>query len=607
MKMSRMKRFAAMLLAVIMLVGIMPARAEAASSGTKLIALTFDDGPQSKNTKRLLDGLKARGVHCTFFMVGYMAESNPDLVKRAWNEGHEIASHTYDHPALTSQTDAQIKSQLSKTNTILDNAIGYDLKYMLRPPYGDYNSRVLKTANVPCFYWSMDTYDWKTDNADSVYREFIKQARDGSIALLHDTHASSVTAALRAIDTLQAQGYEFVTLSEMFLRRGINLENGKIYFNAYPQSGQKTQAALSKPTISVKNTENGKLVTITGDSRANVYYTLDGSKPTPDNARKYTGPFYVTKNTTVTAQTVYKWNNVRSDVVKKTVKFSAASAPDISFADGLISMKSSSVGAKVYYTSDGTTPTQSSTAYTAAFVPETGTVYKARTYAPAYTASSVTSVFYSDRGNFFRDVMPEAWYYETVDKSVSDGVFVGTGNGVFAPDEPLTRAMLATALYRLSGSPEVEINAMPFTDAPAAECWYYTPIMWAYNSGILKGYDDNTIRPEQNVSRAEICAMIARYLESRGKDLTELEDVLSGFEDADSVYPTMEREVNAVCALGIMTGMPGGVIAPNENATRAQAATMVERMQNVFDTLPDIQPEPEEPVEPEKPPVTEET
>ena len=153
-----------------------------------------------------------------------------------------------------------IRQELQKTEAILDKAIGHNFSYMLRPPYGDYNQRVLKAANTPCFFWSMDTYDWKSQNADSVYREFIKQARDGSIALLHDTHSTSVTAALRAIDTLQAQGYKFVTLSEMFMRRGISLENGKIYFNAYPGKNG-TAAGIAKPAVSLEKGESGMRVT----------------------------------------------------------------------------------------------------------------------------------------------------------------------------------------------------------------------------------------------------------------------------------------------------------------------------------------------------------
>ena len=108
--MKSFRKLAAAFLAALMLAGVMPLPAHA--DGDKLIALTFDDGPSGQNTARLLDGLKARGVHCTFFLVGQMAERNPGLVKRAWEDGHEIASHTYDHPQMTKKTDAQIKQQL---------------------------------------------------------------------------------------------------------------------------------------------------------------------------------------------------------------------------------------------------------------------------------------------------------------------------------------------------------------------------------------------------------------------------------------------------------------------------------------------------------------
>lgn len=98
--MRKFTKILAMLLAVLLLVGIMPPKAQAAGS-TKLIALTFDDGPSSANTGRLLDGLKARGAHVSFFMTGQNAKRNPSLVKRAYEEGHQICSHTYDHALLT--------------------------------------------------------------------------------------------------------------------------------------------------------------------------------------------------------------------------------------------------------------------------------------------------------------------------------------------------------------------------------------------------------------------------------------------------------------------------------------------------------------------------
>ena len=206
--MKRLIRYISILLSLVLLLSLVPISASAKSS--KLIALTFDDGPGYANTPTLLAGLKERGVHVSFFMTGQNAKANPELVKQAWKDGHQICSHTYNHAELTALSDRDIKEQLSKTDKILDDAIGYDLKYQLRPPYGAYSDRVLKAANVPCYYWSVDTRDWESRNADAAYREFMRAARDGSIVLMHDLYSTTVTAALRAVDTLLDEGYEFV-------------------------------------------------------------------------------------------------------------------------------------------------------------------------------------------------------------------------------------------------------------------------------------------------------------------------------------------------------------------------------------------------------------
>lgn len=576
--MKKIKRFAVLILAVLMLAGIAPVRAQAA--GTKLIALTFDDGPQSKNTARLLDGLKARGAHCTFFMVGTMSEYNPDLVKRAWEEGHEIASHTYDHPALTSLSDKEIRAQLSKNDSILDKAIGIDFDYMLRPPYGDQNARVLAAANVPCFYWSMDTYDWKTQNADSVYNEFIKQARDGSIALLHDTHETSVTAALRAIDTLQAQGYEFVTLSEMFMRRGVKLENGKMYYSCYPGS-YGTDPAVKKPVITVKNTSEGKLVSISGDSRGQVYYTLNGELPTPKNSTKYSEPFLVTKDTTVRAVTVVKWNGIRTDTVDRTVKYTPAPAPSMTVSDGKLIISSELAGAEIYYTTDGSVPTQSSTRYDGGITPEPDTSYRARVYAPGWQPGTVAMLTWTSRGNVFTDVAVDAWCYDAVDRAVSEGIFKGVTATEFSPDTPLTRAMLVTVLYRMAGQPDVSGLRVNFTDVPK-DYWCYDALAWALDSGVINGYADGSFRPRASISRQALSAMLYRYTACCGKTLSAQEDVLSGFADSSDVDPVLYEAVNAMCSAGIVRGYQDNTIRPQRGATRAQAATMLLRMEDML-------------------------
>ena len=145
-----MKRIAAFLLAILLVVTMLPTGAQAAN-GDKLIALTFDDGP-SQYTPTLLDGLAARGAHVSFFVQGINGSRNTATVRRAWLEGHQICSHTYSHPQLTKLSTAGVREELSKVDSILDGALGFDSTYMLRPPYGAYNQSVLDTAGVPCFY-----------------------------------------------------------------------------------------------------------------------------------------------------------------------------------------------------------------------------------------------------------------------------------------------------------------------------------------------------------------------------------------------------------------------------------------------------------------------
>ena len=111
-----MKRMISLLLAIVLVITLFPAlplRAEAKTGG-KLVALTFDDGPSSKYTTQLLDGLKERGVPVTFFVLGEMAEDNRAIVRRAYEEGHEIACHSWDHPNLTKCTAAEVREQMEK-------------------------------------------------------------------------------------------------------------------------------------------------------------------------------------------------------------------------------------------------------------------------------------------------------------------------------------------------------------------------------------------------------------------------------------------------------------------------------------------------------------
>lgn len=576
--MRKFTKITAVLLAVLLLVGIMPPNAQAVGS-TKLIALTFDDGPSAANTGRLLDGLKARGAHVSFFMTGQNAKRNPSLVKRAYEEGHQICSHTYDHALLTNLKNSEIKAQLDKTNKILDDAIGYDLSYCLRPPYGGYNDRVLSTANTPCYYWSVDTRDWESRNANSAYNMFLRYARDGSIVLMHDLYGTTVTAALNAIDTLQKQGYEFVTLSELQVRRGITPTAGKIYFDVYPTS-HGTDKPLSNPVISYQQTDGGKKVIIKGDSRARIIYTTDGTDPTPEHGYRYKGAFSVNDKTTVKAISVVYWNGFKSGIVSKKISYTTLATPKITAADGKITLTGTTAGASYYYTANGAVPTSSSMRYTGSFTAVPDTVYTVKGIGGGYYSSASVWATYGASGKLYTDVKPGIWYYAAADRAVGEGILELTGTKLL-PHSAVTRAQLVTMLYRMAGSPTVS-GDMPFDDVPES-AKYHDAVKWAYKSGITIGCGYGKFEPDELVTREQTCAFLTRYAEHLGKGLSGLDKTaIDAFADSSAVEPSIAYSVNAMCALGVVRGYEDGTIGPRYPITRAEAAVMLTRLEDAL-------------------------
>lgn len=576
--MRKFTKITAVLLTVLLLVGIMPPNAQAVGS-TKLIALTFDDGPSAANTGRLLDGLKARGAHVSFFMTGQNAKRNPSLVKRAYEEGHQICSHTYDHALLTNLKNSDIRSQLDKTNKILDDAIGYDLSYCLRPPYGGYNDRVLSTANTPCYYWSVDTRDWESRNANSAYNMFIRYARDGSIVLMHDLYGTTVTAALNAIDTLQKQGYEFVTLSELQVRRGITPTAGKIYFDVYPTS-HGTDKPLTAPVISYQQTDGGKKVIIKGDSRARIIYTTDGTDPTPEHGYRYKGAFSVNDKTTVKAISVVYWNGFKSGIVSKKISYTTLATPKITAADGKITLTGTTAGASYYYTANGAVPTSSSMRYTGSFTAVPDTVYTVKGIGGGYYSSASVWATYGASGKLYTDVKPGIWYYAAADHAVGEGILELTGTKLL-PHSAVTRAQLVTMLYRMAGSPTVS-GEMPFDDVPES-AKYHDAVKWAYKSGITIGCGYGKFEPDELVTREQTCAFLTRYAEHLGKDLSGLDKAaIDAFADSSAVEPSIAYSVNAMCALGVVRGYEDGTIGPRYPITRAEAAVMLTRLEDAL-------------------------
>ena len=217
-----MRRIFTGLLCVLMMT--FPVRADA---GIQYVALTFDDGPSGRFTRRLLDGLQERDARATFLLCGYRMELYPEETVRIAAEGHEIGLHGYSHDAMCTMTEAQVTSELQKTAALLPGSAVF-----LRPPGGKYNDATCaaaEKAGLAVLSWSLDPRDWACDDVAAITGKVADKVRDGDVILLHDMSDSSVTAALKIVDRLQARGFQFVTASELAEIKGITPSPGKIY------------------------------------------------------------------------------------------------------------------------------------------------------------------------------------------------------------------------------------------------------------------------------------------------------------------------------------------------------------------------------------------
>ncbi len=181
----------------------------------KLVAITYDDGP-CKYTNDLLDIFEQYDSVATFFEAGQLLYSQPEALKRMDSQGHEVASHTWSHKDLAKCTDAEIKNQLDKTDDKLMEIIGKKATLM-RPPYGSVSKRVREVCDKPMIGWSVDTLDWQSRNADKVIAK-VKGEDDleGDVILMHSLYPSTVEATRVIVPWLIENGYQLVTVSELF-------------------------------------------------------------------------------------------------------------------------------------------------------------------------------------------------------------------------------------------------------------------------------------------------------------------------------------------------------------------------------------------------------
>ena len=199
------------------------------SEPEKYAALTFDDGPSGRFTRRLLEGLAERDVQATFLLCGYRIKQYPELTRDILQGGHEIGLHGYSHKCMSCMDAAAIRREIADTRALLPEGC---VPVFLRPPGGIVSEAVraqCREQGLSILSWSVDPKDWATHDAGSVVRAVEARTGDGDIILLHDMSDSSVDAALQILDDLTAKGFRFVTVSELARLRGTSVLPGQSY------------------------------------------------------------------------------------------------------------------------------------------------------------------------------------------------------------------------------------------------------------------------------------------------------------------------------------------------------------------------------------------
>ena len=180
----------------------------------------------------------------------------------------------------------------------------------------------------------------------------------------------------------------------------------------------------------------------------------------------------------------------------------------------------------------------------------------------------------------FKDTANNAWWHDGIHYCVQQGLMNGVASDQFAPNGTTTRAMIVTILWRMEGSPATSYG-MSFTDVPAGQ-WYTEAIRWAQSTGVVTGYDAKTFGPNDNVTREQLAAILYRYTAHKGGDVSK-RSTLAQFTDVNQISSWALENIQWANAVGMVNGRTNTTIVPKGNATRAEAASMIQRFcQNVL-------------------------
>lgn len=218
-----------------------------------MVALTFDDGPDVQVDGVLMDELEKVNGRATFFVVGQRVEKFPEDIKNTVERGHEIGNHSYDHDIhLSSKGQDYIRNEFDKTDDAVEKAAGVR-PALVRLPGGNISNDVKAVVKKPLIFWSIDTEDWRSRDAEKTQNSILSQVKDGDIVLMHALYLSTAQACKTVIPELHARGYQLVTVSELIHFRGQNVQGGNgVQYKNFPPI--ETAAAESSTASTVAET-----------------------------------------------------------------------------------------------------------------------------------------------------------------------------------------------------------------------------------------------------------------------------------------------------------------------------------------------------------------
>ena len=188
----------------------------------KVIYITFDAGYENGNTDRILDALKKHNAPATFFLVGNYLKTEPELVKRMVNEGHNVGNHTMSHPDMSKISDKEaFKKELQDLEALYKEIIGKDMPKLYRPPQGKFNIENLSMAKelgYKTFFWSLAYVDWIEGNQPTKSKAFSKlipRIHNGAIVLLHSTSSTNAEILDSLLTKWEEAGYSFGNINEL--------------------------------------------------------------------------------------------------------------------------------------------------------------------------------------------------------------------------------------------------------------------------------------------------------------------------------------------------------------------------------------------------------